>query len=180
MIGTFRALLAIAGCLAMSAAMADDTENAGQCADIDNDVLRLECFDQAVRGDGSDTEPRTDGNTPGTQHAEAAEPIHEEHAVQPSEPPSTAEDRFGLDVETEPGPGEDEPDQIAARISGIELRRFGRRVFTLDNGQIWAEESENRGVWLKVGDSVTIKSGLFGSYRLFGSGNRSSRVERIR
>lgn len=42
------------------------------------------------------------------------------------------------------------------------------------------EDSQGPGLRLEVGDTVTIKSGLFGSHKLYGSGNRSSRVDRVR
>lgn len=180
MIRAFNSLLAIAGCLAMVAATADEIpERTQRCADIDEDALRLECFDQLARDYGDERASERGVQGASSRPAEPAASIPEEPAAPPPAELPDPEDRFGLTA-TERDSDEEAPDQVSAHISEIELRRDGHRIFTLDNGQVWIEESARQGLRLTVGDAVTIKSGLFGSYRLFASGNKSTKVDRVR
>ncbi len=170
-------LWAIGASLATPAALADDAARVLECAEVEDDERRLECYDRVAADDDAGAAPET---TPSAAApAAATAPGNARHPA-PTEPVATAEDRFGLDAEREADDREDEPDQISARITHIEARRHGERIFTLDNGQIWVEDSPNPSLRLDAGDTVTIKSGLFGSQRLYGSGNRSSRVDRVR
>lgn len=174
-------LFVLIGSLSATGAAADEPDDRlRRCADMESDAKRLECYDQALR-------PEPAEPSPGKQAVErqAAEPAASAPgAAEPPAPPSAsrpkAEDRFGLDAPPEPEPPDDELDELGANITEIEVRRNGERIFTLDNGQVWAEKSPSPSLFLKVGDRVTIKSGLFGSHRLFGSGKRSSGVYRVR
>ena len=67
-----------------------------------------------------------------------------------------------------------------ATILKISRRPYGERIVSLDNDQVWAEKIPSRSLRIDVGDTVTIKQGRFGGYRLFGRGNRSTEVTRIR
>lgn len=60
------------------------------------------------------------------------------------------------------------------------VRASRERIFTLDNGQVWVEDSPRPSTRFKVGDRVTIRAGSLDSYRMISSSNRSTAVDRVR
>jgi hypothetical protein len=54
---------------------------------------------------------------------------------------------------------------IVAKVEKIEKNRQGKRLFTLDNGQLWAETDRDR-LRIRKGQQVIIERGAFGSYNL--------------
>lgn len=161
-------LFAIVAIFPVLAAGSDDIEN---CADIADDARRLECYDLASSDERAEEGPET---------ARTSTPATLADSTDAEVPSNDAQESFGLQEEREAAEQESEPDQISARITKIEMRRNGERLFTLDNGQVWVEDAPKPSLRLDVGDTVTIKAGLFGSHRLFGSGKRSSGVDRVR
>lgn len=157
--GTMAAVMAL---MAASPGVADEIpELLRRCVVLDDDARRLACYDRYVSRGGAEAAAE-DSATP----ANPTEPANGEAA---------AEDRFGF-----PDVDEEELDEISATITDIVVRRSQERILTLDNGQVWVEDSPRRSVRLEVGDEVEIRSGLFGSYRLFGPANRSTDVDRVR
>jgi hypothetical protein len=164
--------------LAAAPAAAGEAADLRRCAELESDAQRLECYDAALREEAAEPPP---GQQPAMP--EPSEPIAARAApaqAPPAEPAPAAEARFGLDTPAEPAQPVEEVKELGASITAIEVRRNGERIFTLDNGQVWAEKSPSPSLYLEVGDRVTIKSGLFGSHRLFGTGKRSSGVDRVR
>lgn len=163
---------ALAAGLSISTGMADEVpEQLRRCAEIEDDARRLACYDRHVRGGAAETTAAAPS---------AAAPVSGSPAPGSSEPPPAADAEQGFGLPEEREQREEEPDLISARITRIDVRRNGERIFTLDNGQMWVEDSPAPSLRLEVGDTVTIKAGLFGSHRLFGSGHRSSGVDRVR
>lgn len=160
-------------------------ESLQRCAQVDDDAQRLACYDrEAARSRAA--EPAVEGPPPATQKVperpanaapESAAAPAPEPAAEPGGDTADAVASFGLPERDE---DKDEPDEISAKVAKIDVRANGERIFTLDNGQVWVEKSPARSPRLKEGDPVRIKAGLFGSYRLFGSGNRSTGVDRVR
>lgn len=156
----------LAALLAAPAGFTDEIpEPLRRCAELGDDAQRLACYDRYVsRGaiDASVVEAAPQAAPP------ARKPDPSAHA--------NPEARFGL-----PETDDDEDlDEISARIVEIVVRASRERIFTLDNGQVWVEDEPRPSLRLKVGDTVTIRSGIFGSYRLVGQGNRSTAVDRAR
>jgi hypothetical protein len=90
------------------------------------------------------------------------------------------EDLFGSPAaRRETAEAEPKLPQIAARIAAISTRGFGEQVFTLDNGQVWAEKNASN-MPLKIGDPVTIRSGRLGAFYLSNPRGRQTQVSRIR
>ena len=170
-------LLGLMGWVAAASAAAGETDELSRCAELESDAKRLECYDAALRQDAAEPPRKQRAGLP-----EASKPATAEAApAQATVPPApAAEARFGLAAPAEPAKPAEETKELGARITAIKVRRNGERIFTLDNGQVWAEKSPSPSLRLEVGDRVTIKSGLFGSHRLFGSGKRSSGVDRVR
>jgi hypothetical protein len=72
-----------------------------------------------------------------------------------------------------------QPQRLTAKVAGIEKRARGELVFTLDNGQVWAQEEVGAYFPVNVGDAVTILAGSLGSHRLV-VGSRATAVTRVR
>lgn len=70
------------------------------------------------------------------------------------------------------------PKRISATVTAIGRRPRGERVFTLDNGQVWAQKDAGAYFPVKVGDPVAILAGTLGSFRLV-LANRATAVTRV-
>ena len=103
---------------------------------------------------------------------------------------ATDDAQFGLS-ETENKPQQTE---LTANILKISKRPYGEMVIALDNDQVWIQKMPDRRFKIKIGDTVTIREGRLGGYRLyrhdhgkygafgriFGRGQQSTGVKRIR
>ena len=161
-----------------------------QCLQIGNDADRLACYDRMASSSGPQ---QVDVALAGQQSAPAD--VSEATEAQPTGTASvdtgssTADDLppavedFGKDegmLRAERERERGSVREIHATVESIVQNRYGKRTFTLDNGQVWVERFESRSLKLEPGDQVRIKSGALGSYRLFGSGKVSSKVQRVR
>jgi hypothetical protein len=134
------------------------------CAAEKDDGLRLACYDREVR----DVMPLPSVVAP---------------ADRPAEPPRV-EDKFGArgGELARKQAREDEKVQlkeVSARVTSLEQRPRGERVFTLDNGQVWVEKRRANYMPVEVGETVTITSGALGAYRLSEDTGRSTQVQRV-
>ncbi len=100
-----------------------------------------------------------------------------EQAARPPAPPPTPEEQFGRSPErARPAPPPPQQarapeaqqlEQISARIVSLRSDALGRLSFVLDNGQVWRmTESEGTFDFPGRGDTVTIRRGALGGYRL--------------
>ncbi len=133
------------------------------CAAQADDAQRLTCYDKAMQRPAS---------TPTT-------------STPPGGTPPTPEQRFGLTPEqqlqrqhvTEP------PKEMTSQVVAVGRARNGLLRLTLANGQVWTAQSPDEpDLSIDVGDSVTVRRGLLGSFLLTASkgGKRSMRVDRAR
>jgi hypothetical protein len=136
--------------LVQSAAAADAglAERIAACTRERDDAQRLACFDRAA---GTASAPE---ETFGVQGSELARKRDQQD------------------------PKEGAPSRIAAKVTEIARRPRGEMVFTLDNGQVWAQKDVGAYFPVKVGDPVTILAGTLGSFRLVVA-NRSTAVTRV-
>lgn len=79
-----------------------------------------------------------------------------------------------------PPPKADVPTRITAQVTTLRELSTGELLIELDNGQRWRTIPEDARLMLKVGDTVTISRGAFGSFRLATPGNRFARVNLLR
>lgn len=169
-----RLTIVVAAFLATPVPAADGQAAFEACAALQNDAERLRCYDRAMQSS------RLAAAT-AVPAAPAPEPVAHEPknatAPESAAESAAAPSRFGLDDEQG---AEEEVDRIDAALADIDVQHHGERIFSLDNGQVWRETAPTPRLRVEVGDAVSIRSGLFGSYRLFGSGSISTRVERIR
>ena len=151
------------------------------CVTIADDAARLACYDRAM---GRTAAPKPAPVTPVAPAAAAAatsaaaapaapvkkDPVGEfglsEQAKQAKDPAKAAEAAAA-------------PDSITGRVMSVRWRKYGEFVVTLDNAQVWAQIEPMPSAVVRVGDTVTIKKALFGSYTLVTAGRIGTKVRRI-
>lgn len=124
-------------------------EKLASCLDIKDNNARLACLDEKTQDGNSATSSATPPAT-----ATSAPPAVKETAI-PEQPAPDAD--FGL-------PKQD-TGQMTSTIVKVERRYDGVDFITLANHQVWRETIDQTHR-LKVGQTVTIKPGIFGSYTL--------------
>lgn len=75
--------------------------------------------------------------------------------------PDDGEAVFGLTTVN----AENELQEVHTRIAGVKKDPYGRHILTLENAQTW-RLNEKKPVQFKLGDQVTIKKSLWGSFNL--------------
>ncbi len=122
------------------------------CVGIDDRTDRLACYD-ALHGRDRPTSPT--------------------HPSDPAATTSAADTRAATD-------SAGQRDEIVGTVKAMGEEMTGRHWFRLENGQVWSQESAAH-TTVKVGDSVRISPGAFGSFHLRRSdgASRSTRVHRI-
>ena len=129
------------------------------CRAIADLEQRVACYDRA--------------SAPGAVPAQAA---RTQPPAPPPPPPPTPEEQFGRSPEqARPAPppppqqarAAQEIDQLSAKIVSLRSDALGRLSFVLDNGQVW-RMTESAGVFdfPSRGDTVTVRRGAIGGYRL--------------
>ena len=135
-----------------------------------DDARRLACYDREM--DRHAREPESAGAAPA--EAEVAPPV------------LTAEERFGREgamTREEVDRKEVESRELGkleAKVTEIWTRSDGLMVFTLDNGQVWKQNSLDSQFRLKTGDPVRIQPAAMNSFLLSGPSKRSTRVSRLK
>ena len=69
--------------------------------------------------------------------------------------------------------------ELTARVTAVNGRRKGDYRIELDNGPIWAESARTGGEPPKVGDTITLKRGVLGSYFMSSGAGLALRVKRV-
>ena len=161
------------------AATPDPLATIRQCAAESDDTRRLACYDRQFRvldaRAATPVQPRATA---------AAQPATVLGATPPVPPAATAEQRFGMNgqVERSNPTTQQAPkiEQLTGRIAAIGYKPRGESIIKLENGQVWEEADGEEPVNLKVGDEVTIDTGLMGAYWLRFGKHGSVRVKRTR
>ena len=151
------------------------------CVTIADDAARLACYDRAM---GRTAAPKP---APVTPVAPAAAAAATSAAVAPAAPAKKDPvGEFGLSEEAkqakDPAKAAEAaaaPDSITGRVMSVRWRKYGEFVVTLDNAQVWAQIEPMPSAVVRVGDTVTIKKALFGSYTLVTAGRIGTKVRRI-
>lgn len=156
----------IGACVAASAsAQSSAIDPFRQCAAIAVDAARLACFDRALQAAE-------------TAIARARQRTHEDFGLtevqrerlnrEQSAAEQARAERDGRAVPGAPKPEpEAEPARVTARVSEIFRDASGRRIFLLENGQLWRQQANSsfRGE-ISNGETVTIERGTLAGFRL--------------
>ncbi len=185
-------------CLAWSALSFASDAPAGllACRNISDAAARLACFDReaaaltpAPTASGAAPPIAPPGSAPAASAPVAATPLASAPAAPTAVRPAPALDpqqQFGLPEravvakEVAAGTRSADTTKIEAHLVEIAPAFDGRAVFTLDNGQVWRQLSQEGDLLAKQGDAVTISRGLLGSYWLALKSKRGCKVTRLR
>jgi hypothetical protein len=157
-----RLILALGTALTATAATAQVSEaeraRLVACAARADDAERLACYDAAVEGLSPEAKAAAAGRAAAAQ-ALAAERAKAKQAA--------AADRFGREGLRLPGRREPEGLQdVTAELAEMLRDGFGKAVFVLDNGQIWRQTDGPAMPPVRAAETVQVKRGALGSYRL--------------
>jgi hypothetical protein len=99
--------------------------------------------------------------------------------------PKVEADQFGMTAaiaqQREPEAVHDaKPTVLPATIAALQEGRSGEWIFTLDNGQVWAQQEPKPGMRFEVGEKVQIEHGAMSSLWLAADKGRKTRVKRVR
>ena len=185
-VGTWRAAaivmlggLASGGCFAQSAT---------DCSSVADDKSRLKCYDeQAHRQAPKAVAPAASASSAAPAQAASAAHVPSPPPAAASSKPAAAASDFGLGEEAvrrkreaEQPSAPKESDQLVARVKAVTTKARGEFRITTEEGQVW-EETEHTPDTIApaVGESVTIKRGMMGSYFLTRKSAPAARVKRI-
>jgi hypothetical protein len=190
-------LLAVACATAwrVEAQQAPSLDRLVACANVQDSLQRLVCFDREVAPFRSLMPGAAAAVAPPAVVPPAAAPatpaLPSPPAVaRPVAAPAAAAVDPSANFGAEQLAGKNRPPEPEAadaalhgRITG--LRQTSPTVFTvtLDNGQVWRHEDQTLGAYLREGEAVTVRKGALGSYRLTrdeGDDKNWIRVTRIR
>jgi hypothetical protein len=197
-------IVAAVGCLASGLTLAQSTVD---CSTVAEDRARLKCYDEQAARQKKASAPPAATTSPATAAppaASAASPVTPAPSARASQPaaaaasgtaspatsaPSAAatSSDFGLNAETirkrQAAANPDtpkEPDEIVGRVKAVQTKARGEYRITLDDGQVWDETQHSSSTQApEVGETVTIKRGMLGSYFLSHSAGLALRVKRI-
>lgn len=133
------------------------------CAQEPDDSRRLACYDREMA------------------RLAAAPPA----AVTPAPAPSP-DKSFGLTPEQqrqrEPRATREKvvPQTLSSTVSAVSSQSDGRLVITLANGQVWVQGEAYEVFRVNVGDAISIKPGLLGSFHMYAPSGYATRVTRAR
>jgi hypothetical protein len=184
----------------LAAFAAESAEDPGAeiavCRGVADDARRLACYDriagreQAV-APPSEPAPAAVADTlsaesrPATPAAPPAAPVPVP-AAGGAAAESSAQENFGLEraQAREEAERQDEKarelGKLEATVTAIEKRFDGLLTISLDNGQVWRQNTPDSKFRLKQGDRVRIQPGSLKSYILSGPTNKSTRVTRVK
>jgi hypothetical protein len=72
------------------------------------------------------------------------------------------------------------PQTLSSTVSAVGSSGDGRMVITLANGQVWVQGEAYEVFRVSVGDAITIKPGLLGSFHMYAPSGYATRVTRAR
>lgn len=173
--------------------------DANPCASIADPNARLACYDRtygtaggnaaiAVPGAAAAGVPATQGGPTLPAPSGAPVPAPSTAPVPVIKSPEQQVQEFGLTEEAvrkqaEAALPKDEPrpevvTAIESTVATVGRRPAGQLVLKLANGQVWTQIETDARVFVKVGDAVTIRKALLGSYTL-STAHGSFKVRRL-
>jgi len=169
----------VAGVCALSARASSGSDGAS-CVAVSDDAARLACYDRAY---GRNAAGKTAATASRAAPAPAAMPAH----VTPG--PATPKDpvaEFGLTEAAkqakDPAKAAEAakaPTSVTAKVISVRFKKYGEFVVTLDNAQVWEQNEPMPSAIVRVGDTVTVKKAVLGSYTLVTAARVATKVHRV-
>lgn len=182
----------------------DRAHAAAECGQIADDARRLACYDGFFRAPPPQSREvaspgqvpvasATSGGAVSTPVAAAGTGVAAGTAAAAAPGTSTgaaaatpAED-FGLTEaqkqsrdSANPARAEKRLESLTAVVTAAEQARTGEVQVTLDNGQVWRQADTSMRLFVKPGDTVTIRAAKLGSFMLSLPGRPAVRVRRVK
>jgi len=188
----------VAGGCALPAWAASGSDGAS-CVAVNDDAARLACYDRAFgrKAAGSSTAATATAAAAaaGTAATGAAAAAPKSPAVaSPTAPraapaPAAPKDpvaEFGLTEASkqarDPAKAAEAaaaPTSVTGKVISVRFRKYGEFVVTLDNGQVWEQNEPMSSAVVRVGDTVTVKKAVLGSYTLVTAARVATKVRRV-
>ena len=161
----------------LSFAMSLDTEALVACTKIKASDTRLICFDQAMSNISLNETKKSDTNL-SAAISTASQPDKNAPLILKTPPPQNADANFGLEKQ-KLRESKTQLESISASVILIQELASARKILALDNQQRWQQISSGT-FRIKVGDTVVLTRGAFGSFKLKKQGsNRAIKVKRL-
>jgi len=173
-------VLALSAAASAATAAEDVAAAVRACRGESDAAARLACYDRAV-----DRAQQPAAKAAPAPKAEAPAAAAAAAAPAAAAAAATTEDNFGRERQIQAQ--EQKRQQAEARALGeleatvthIETRMDGLMTITLDNGQVWRQNTPDAKFRLKEGDHVRIQPGSMNSFILSGPTKKSTRVSRV-
>jgi hypothetical protein len=140
--------------------------NAYRCAEVQDNVARLACYDEAV---GRLRQAETQGQIVALDRERVA---------------TLRRESFGFSLPNFArmmpsfGGGEETLERVEMRVERIIARAYGRHSFVMSNGQTWTQVEPQSASNVRVGDAVAIRQAAMGSFMLSPEHGAGHRVRR--
>ena len=173
----------VAGVCALPA-LAGPGSDGASCVAMNDDAARLACYDRAY---GRNADGKTAATaTSGAAAAAAPAPATAARVAPAPAAPKDPVAEFGLTEAAKQAKdpakaaaAEAAPTSVTAKVISVRFRKYGEFVVTLDNGQVWEQNEPMPSAIVRVGDTVTVKKAVLGSYTLVTAARVATKVHRI-
>ena len=144
------------------------------CAEIEDSLERLVCYDNLAKKEQSGEKSRQDRELP--EQARKGKQKAAEMREKAQERRERASDRFGFEHKEKE---ETEDERVNVTLAEREEGPYGKWRITLKNGQVWKQTDSGYFSW--EGDAYYIERGALNSF-FFGreGSNRRMRVQRVK
>lgn len=161
----------------LSFAMSLNTEALVTCTKIESSDQRLICFDQTMANISPKETKKSDTNLSGAIST-ASQSDKSASLILKTTPPQNANANFGLEKQ-KLRENKTQLESISASVISIQELASAQKILALDNQQRWKQISSGT-FRIKVGDTVVLTSGAFGSFKLKKQDtNRAIKVKRL-
>ena len=183
----------VAGVCAASSARASPGSDGASCVAVSDDAARLACYDRAYGRNAASKSAATAGAAAAATAAGAAAPKSPAvasptavHAAPAAATPKDPVTEFGLTEAAkqakDPAKAAEAakaPTSVTAKVISVRFKKYGEFVVTLDNGQVWEQNEPMPSAIVRVGDTVTVKKAVLGSYTLVTAARVATKVHRV-
>jgi hypothetical protein len=184
----------LAMCVGVLPGVASAAVDPASCVSVTEDAARLACYDRAF-GRGAGNKPTAAAGAEATGAAvtgAAASPprtaVTQTPAATPATPaaPKDPVAEFGLTEAAKQAKDPVKaaeaaaaPTSVTGKVISVRFRKFGEFVVTLDNGQVWEQIEPMASAVVRVGDTVTVRKAVLGSYTLVTVARVATKVRRV-